>query len=129
MLHDHFLFLYAVALSDLHLDPSELQMLYDIGTRRGVPRQRIDDVLLSPQANRAPVPTDVLDRVECLYDFALVVQADGVVESEERQMLERLCTLFGFESENAPGIADFLLGEAANGSAPEAVRAAVEATL
>ncbi|HIL58565.1 MAG TPA: TerB family tellurite resistance protein [Rhodothermales bacterium] len=128
-LHDHFLFLYAVALADFHLDPSELQALYEIGTRRGVSKAKIDEVLLSPHTQRPSVPDDVLDRVECLYDFALIVQADGVVQQEERRMLEKLCGVFGFEDENAPEIAGYLLGEAASGRPAAEVRAEAAATL
>lgn len=128
-LHDHFLFLYAVALSDLHLDPAELQVLYEIGTRRGVPKERIDEVLLSPHVRRPSVPDDVLERIECLYDFALVVQADHVVEDEERQMLERLCGVFGFDPENVPDIAGFLLERASSGASPADVRTEVAANL
>lgn len=127
--HDHFIFLYAVALSDFHLDPAELKTLYEIGTRRGVPKERIDEVLLSPHARRPSVPGDVLDRVECLYDFALIVQADGLVEAEEKEMLERLCGVFGFEAENAADIAGFLLSHAASGTSPVDVRTEVAATL
>lgn len=128
-LHDHFLFLYAVALSDFHLDPAELQALYEIGTRRGVPKERIDEILLRPHAQRPSVPDAVLDRAECLYDFALVVQADDVVEPEERAMLERLCGVFGFEADNVAGIAAYLLDKAAAGASPADVRTEVAATL
>lgn len=128
-LHDHFLFLYAVALVDLHLDPMELEVLYEVGTRRGVPKERIDQTLLSPHAKRPAIPEDILDRVECLYDFALIVQADEVVEDEERAMLERLCTVFGFEAHNAHGIAEFLLERASSGVSVKDVRSEVSDTL
>ena len=112
-IRDHFVFLYALALSDLHLDPTELLMLYEIGERRGVERDHIDALLLNPNRATPAVPEDVPTRIEYLYDFALMIQADGVVDDSESRMLARLCVMFGFDEANTDEITRFLLERAA----------------
>lgn len=128
VLQNHFLFLYAVALADLRLDPAELEVLYEIGIRRGMPKEKIDQLLLSPHAAQPSVPDDTLDRVGYLYDFALMIQADGIIEAEERQMLEKLCSVFGFAEENCAEIAQFLLDKSETKTPPEDVRAEAAAS-
>lgn len=129
VLQNRFLFLYAVALTDLRLDPLELEVLYEIGTRRGMPKEKVDQILLSPHAAQPSVPHEALDRVEYLYDFALMIQADGVIETEERRMLVKLCSVFGFEIDNCAEIAQFLLDKAEAKTPTEDVRVAAAASL
>lgn len=128
-LRDHFMYLYALALSDLHLDPSELAALYDIGTRRGVERERIDGLLLNPNQAAPTVPEDVQTRVGYLYDFALMIQADGMVDESESRMLARLCGVFKFEEKNVDDIVSFLLERAAQAAPVDAVLAEAAAAM
>lgn len=128
-LKTHFLNLYAIALSDLEVDPRELKLLYEFGEERGVPSEEIDALLLHPDEVQFQVPQDILKRVEYLYDFALLIWSDGVVAPDERQLLEKFCLKFGFATENVTQIADFLLEEAEVETPTQDVLSAVEATL
>ncbi len=127
--HNHFLALYGIALADFELHPNELCTLYAIGERRGVDREQIDAILLTPHEASPTIPEDPLDRVECLYDVALMIQADGVVEPRERRALKRMCAVFGFAEENVIGITDFLLDQAAANVPAEQIRAAAAASV
>jgi len=128
-LRAHFLNLYAMALSDLDIDPRELKLLYEFGQERGVPREDIDALLLRPDEVQFEVPQDVLTRVEYLYEFAILIWSDGVVTSDERQLLEKFCLKFGFATENVTQIADYLLDEAEQQTPQGEVLVAVEASL
>jgi len=125
----HFLNLYAMALADLTLDPEELKLLFDFGKRRGIHRDQIEDLLLNPHRIDASVPTDVLNRVRCLYEFAQMIWSDGRVDPAEKALLERFCLAFEFEDDNVTEIVDYLLREAEQGTNVEDVLAAVRQTL
>jgi hypothetical protein len=108
----HFLNLYAMALSDLSVAPEELELLYSIGERRGVPGEHIEELLLNPERIEFDVPEDRLTRIEYLYDLALMIWSDGVVDPAEKKLLKKFCLKFGFRSKNVTQIAKFLLEEA-----------------
>lgn len=111
-LRDHFLHLYAVALVDLRFDPSELEFIYDLGMSKGISKDEIDKVILRPTIGSPTYPESFPEQIEWLYDFASLIVADEEIAPEERRMLGRLCTKFGFSPENATEISDFLLRRA-----------------
>jgi len=111
-LKSHFLNLYAMALSDSQIGTVELEMLYKIGEEKGVDKSQIDHVILNPGNVKFSLPETLNEKVIYLYDFAKIILADGVVDENERKMLELFCNRFGFEEENVSSIADFLIGSA-----------------
>lgn len=111
-LQSHFLNLYALALSDAQIDTKELETLYRIGEEKGVEASEIKAVILHPDKTQFTLPVSLEEKVSYLYDFARLILADGIVDSNERSTLELFCRRFGFEEENIGPIADVLLAAA-----------------
>jgi uncharacterized tellurite resistance protein B-like protein len=112
LLQSHFLNLYAMALSDSQIDTVELETLYKIGQEKGIAKSEIDQIIIYPDKVKFNFPDNLTEKIIHLYDFARIIIADGVVDKNERSTLELFCKRFGFEEENIPGIADFLIASA-----------------
>jgi uncharacterized tellurite resistance protein B-like protein len=115
----HFLNLYHIALSDSEIDVLELEMLYQIGAERGISLGQIQEVVIRPDTVKFSFPTTVIEKIECLYDFAKIAWADGKIDSNERRLLNMFCSKFGFEEDNIPTLTQFLLDEAEKGTSTE----------
>lgn len=114
-LHTHFLNLYSMALADSDFDEKEIAILYKIGEERGIQKEKIDALLLSPPASESlTLPHNVVEKIEYLYDYAKMILADGVVHDEEISTLEKFCTKFQFEEKNIPTITQLLIEAAKN---------------
>jgi hypothetical protein len=111
-LQSHFLNLYAMALSDTQIETAELETLYKIGHEKGVARADIDQLILNPDKVKFSFPNSLNEKITYLYDFAKIILADGIVDINERRTLEHFCNRFGFEDENIPSIAEFLIDSA-----------------
>ncbi len=118
-LKSHFLNLYHLALSDSEIDVLELKMLYQIGEERGIALAQIQDVVLRPDTVRFSFPETVIEKIECLYDFARIAWADGKIDSNEQRVLQMFCSKFDFEEDNIPTLSQFLLDEAEKGTSTE----------
>jgi len=110
-LQSHFLRLYQMAFSDDRFDVLELQMLYRFAEERGVRQEQLNDVLLNPSKN-SKIPEILVDKIEYLYDLALMIWADGVATEDEVNTLKKYCLKFGFMEENIDQISKFLLENA-----------------
>ena len=110
----HFLNLYHMAISDAEVVTTELEMLYSIGQERGITKEEIDEVVVRPDTIKFSAPANVLDKIECLYDFARIAWADGKIDENEKRVMNMFCIKFGFEKENIPTIIQFLVDEAEN---------------
>lgn len=108
----HFLNLYSVALTDTQIDTQELELLFEMGRERGIPKEDIQEIILRPDLVSFSIPLDTVDKMEYLYDFARMAWANGEVDDYERMALKRFCHKFGFLEENVDGIVEFLLEEA-----------------
>lgn len=121
----HFLNLYSIALSDTQVDSTELLKLYEFGEKRGFNKQKIDNLLLHADHVTFTIPDNLLDKIELLYEFALLIWADGRVDEFEKTALMKFCFKFGFEKDNVEEMADFLLKEANNEVKVEEVKSKV----
>lgn len=110
-LKSHFLRLYQMAFTDDNFDVLELQMLYRFAEERGVAQEQLNEVLLNPSQNSI-VPEELEDKIEYLYDLALMIWADGVATDDEINTLKKYCLKFGFLEENVEDICGFLLENA-----------------
>jgi uncharacterized tellurite resistance protein B-like protein len=120
-LKGHFLNLYHIALSDLQVATTELEMIYKIGEEKGVSRAEIDEIVISPDSVKFTAPESVLEKIESLYDFARIAWADGKIDENEERIMTLFCTKFGFELENVPTIVKFLLEEAQKETSKEII--------
>ncbi|WP_290710676.1 hypothetical protein [Flavihumibacter sp. CACIAM 22H1] len=117
-LHTHFLNLYSMALADSKFDEEEIAILYRLGGERGIPRETIDALLLNPQlSEHVAIPETLIEKIECLYDYARMILADGVVHEDEVKTLEKFCEKFQFQENNIPLITQLLIEAARNGIA------------
>ena len=110
-LKSHFLRLYQMAFSDDNFDVLELQMLYRFAEERGINQEQLNEVLLNPSAD-SNIPEKLEDKIEYLYDLAIMIWADGVATEDEVNTLKKYCLKFGFLEENIEDICDFLLENA-----------------
>ncbi len=107
-----FLSLYCMILADGVIDNRELDTLYHIG---------IDNYGLSPEEITQSVkeagtsfiiPARLEDKVQLLYELALIAWADEILEDSEMQLIHNYALRMGFEPENVPGITQYLLDKA-----------------
>lgn len=110
-LKSHFLRLYQMAFSDDNFDVLELQMLYKFAKERGITREQLDNILLNPSHNSV-IPETLEEKIEYLYDLALMIWADDEVTNDERITLKKYCLKFGFIQENIEELSQFLLSKA-----------------
>lgn len=110
-LKSHFLRLYQMAFTDDNFDVLELKMLYRFAEERGVAQEQLNEVLLNPSQNSI-IPEELEDKIEYLYDLALMIWADGVATDDEINTLRKYCLKFGFLEENVEDICGFLLENA-----------------
>lgn len=114
-LQAHFLNLYSMALVDATFDEKEIAILYKLGEERGIPKEKIDTMLLNPVASGdVHVPETLPEKIEYLYDYAKMILADGVVHDDEIKTLEKFCGKFQFQENNIPLIAQLLIEAAKN---------------
>jgi len=128
-LKSHFLNLYSLALADNEVDPSELEVLFEIGKHHGVSKEEIEKLLLNPDMIEASIPNDTLTKVQHLYDFVQIILADGVVDDREKAALRNFCQNFGFEEQHIPQIMEYLIEEGKKGTSKDVIIEQVKQTL
>lgn len=119
-LKSHFLRLYQMAFSDDNFDVLELQMLYTFAEERGISKEQLNQILLTP-INDISIPESLEKRVEYLYDLSLMIWADGVVTEDERNTLKKYCKRFEFLDENIEDLVGYLLKCAKEGVKKETI--------
>ncbi|WP_418502506.1 hypothetical protein [Flagellimonas sp.] len=119
-LKSHLLRLYQIALSDDNFDVLEMQMLYEFANDRGVSKEQLNNLLLSP-TNQSTIPETQEKRVEYLYDLAVMIWADGKVTEDEYNTLKKYCIKFEFLEDNIVQIVDFLLESAKSKKSKEEI--------
>jgi hypothetical protein len=107
-LKSHFLRLYQMAFSDDNFHVLELQMLYKFAQQRGLSKEELNNVLLNP-SHDSSIPDSLEERVEYLYDLAVMIWADEKVTDDEYITLKKYCKRFEFLDENITELADYLL--------------------
>jgi len=114
----HFLNLYNLALSDNTIDASELELLYKIGIEKGINKEDINNIVLSP-GTTVIIPNNIEEKISNLYDLARLAWADGKIKDEEIELIEKFCSKYGFLDENVSDIAKYLLEKVKEKTSPE----------
>lgn len=109
VLKSHFLRLYQIALADGEFSALELKMLYGFAEERGISKEHLDGILLQPIDTNSLVPEELSAKLEFLCDFTAMIWADGVVNDDERNALEKYIKLFGFLDENIEPLSNYLI--------------------
>ena len=107
-LKSHFLRLYQMAFLDDNFDVLEMQMLYKFAEERGLSKEQLNDILLNP-SHDSSIPESLEQRIEYLYDLAVMIWADEKVTEDEYITLKKYCKKFEFLDENITALADYLL--------------------
>jgi len=110
-LKSHFLRLYQMAFADDNFDVLELKMLYNFAKERGLSKDQLNEILLNP-SQESVVPESLDEKIEYLYDLALMIWADGIATEDEINTLKKYCLKFDFLKENIDDICEFLLENA-----------------
>ncbi|WP_255566937.1 hypothetical protein [Flavobacterium litorale] len=103
-----------MAFSDDNFDVLEMQMLYRFAEERGLTREQLNDILLNP-SHDSSIPESLEQRIEYLYDLAVMIWADKKVTDDEYITLKKYCKKFEFLDENITALADYLLDCAKKG--------------
>jgi|TARA_B100000795_G_C22787832_1_gene435447 hypothetical protein len=113
-LKSHFLRLYSMAFTDDNFHPLELKMLYNFAKERGVPKDKLDELLLNPIEASAKIPENLDEKITYLYQLSEMIWADGKVDDNERSTLNKYVKLFKFKEENADELTEYLLSAVEN---------------
>lgn len=107
-LKSHFLRLYQIACADENFDALEMKQLYKFAEQRGIDVQQLQNILIDP-VFRLNIPESLNERIEYLYDLAVMIWVDGVINEDEYNTLRKFCKNFEFVDENVNQICDYLL--------------------
>lgn len=107
-LQSRFLRLYQMACADENFDSPEMKQLYLFAEQRGIETDQLERILTDPLA-RMSIPTSKGDRIEYLYDLAVMTWADKEITDDEYSTLQKFCRRFQFEDANVDAICAFLL--------------------
>ncbi len=110
-LKSHFLRLYQIALSDENFNHLEMQLLYKFAEDRNISASELDKILTG-SLGEVTIPETLEERIEYLYDFAIMIWADEKITEDENQALKKYCKKFEFLDENIDGLAEYLLDSA-----------------
>ena len=113
-LKSHFLSLYCLTVSDNNVHPRELETLYQIGLEYGISKDEIQSIVMSP--NTALIEPDTLEeKVAYLYNLTRIANADGQIVQEEKDLIGKYATKYGFPEPNASAIVDYFIDSVNNG--------------
>lgn len=110
-LKSHFLRLYQIALSDENFSHLEMQLLYKFAEERNVSSEELDKILTG-SIGEITIPETLEERMEYLYDFAVMIWADQKITEDELSTLKKYCRKFEFLDENVDALAEYLLESA-----------------
>ncbi len=114
----HFLRLYQIALADEEFSPLEMKLLYQFANERNISEKQLDEILIS-HSGPITIPESLEKRIEYLYDFALMIWADGIVTDDEYTTLKKYCKKFEFIEEKIIPLTDYLIESAKLGKSKE----------
>ena len=105
----HFLRLYQMAICHDDFSTLELKMLYQCAEEKGISSKHLDDILSNPINIKSIIPQNIEEKVDYLYDLAVMMWADGEVSPNEYSTMEKYVLMFGFLEENVKAIVNYLI--------------------
>jgi hypothetical protein len=85
-----------------------MKQLYLFAAQRGIDTQQLQNILIDP-VFRLSIPETLNERIEYLYDLAVMIWVDQNITDDEYNTLRKFCRNFEFTDENIDPICDFLL--------------------
>ena len=108
---NQFLNLYGMMMADGIMHPNELAELYRIGMEHfGLTPAEINETVKDGGYNtEVVVPESPADRLQLLYDMAVIAWADGEIQSDEKELLKRYAKEYGMDETLIEQFVDYLL--------------------
>nr|WP_162149776.1 TerB family tellurite resistance protein [Segatella maculosa] len=92
--------------------PKEMETLYRIGLEKYGLTNEMMGHIISSGGTSATMPKLPQERIQILYEMALIAWADGAIEESERSLLRRYALMYGIKEEEIENLIDFLLTNA-----------------
>lgn len=103
-----------MVVADGVIDARELETLYRIGRENyNLTPEEISHAI-TEAGTTYPMPANLKDQVNMLYEMAIIAWADGIIEDSEKNLLKSYALKMGFKEENVDEIVGFLLERAAD---------------
>lgn len=93
---EHFLHLIQVANADGVIDRKESELLHRVGKRLGFTDPEIDELIQKHDSKIYTPPYELEERFHQLYDVVAMAMADGVLFTNEINMIKRLAIASSF---------------------------------
>ncbi|HBY51619.1 MAG TPA: hypothetical protein DEH15_04045 [Marinilabiliales bacterium] len=106
---EHFIHLIQMANADGKIDDSELLMLHRMGSKLGLTKPEIDDLLTTNKQSAYIPPYELSKRFEQLYDVVKMIYADDVINDNEMRLASGLAIKSGFAEEEIPVLLSVLI--------------------
>ncbi len=118
---NYFSNLFQVALADNHIDPAELEFLYELGIQRGFSKEQIDEIITNPHKTRFEKPQSLLNAIEQLYDLVQMVLKDGKVHHHEVEICKSFARRFDIQEEIIDELIEMLIERVREGALKESL--------
>lgn len=106
---EHFIHLIQMANADGKIDDAELEMLSRMGSKLGLTKPEIADLLTTNKQSAYIPPYELSKRFEQLYDVIKMVYADGEIDDNEMKLASGLARKSGFTEEEIPILLSVLI--------------------
>ena len=125
-LKGHFINLYLIALSDNDFDERELETILQIGQEKGITREEFEQIIINPTSVEFYYPDDFKSKINMLYDYVRVIDADDVVTDEEKRSFLFYCKKFNFETEESNELFEWLIDKSRRNFSQEQIEKELE---
>ena len=107
-----FLELYRMVMVDGIAHPKEMETLYRIGLEKYGLTNEIIGKTISLGGSSTIIPKLLEERIQILYEMALIAWADGIIEESEQNLLRRYALMYGIKEERIENLINFLFSKA-----------------
>lgn len=107
-----FLELYRMVMADGIAHPKEMGTLYRIGIEKYGLTNELIGKIISSGGTSTIVPKLPEERIQILYEMALIAWSDGTIEDSEQNLLRRYALKYGIKEEQVDNLIEFLLAKA-----------------
>ncbi len=93
----HFRNLVMIAKADGIVDPSESNLLEELGMELGLSKEQIEEIKANPEAFEITPPASRVERFEQIVNLIQMVNVDGEVADAEMKLLEKVAVGIGYK--------------------------------
>jgi len=97
LLDSHLKNLWEVAMSDGHIDDTEVKLLYQIAKRHSVGKGRVNSVKKKIETIPFASPDNDRERFDQVYDLVMMMMADGDIDDNEMKVCNKYAEKLGFD--------------------------------